>query len=90
MAQFYKWTDQQIEEMDYSLVMDYYNSMEVIEARSQLSAIQSSSFANYKQNVQERIIKDLNKIINEGQKNQSGKEVSTDEFASLLARGMNG
>jgi 23S rRNA pseudoU1915 N3-methylase RlmH len=90
LAQFYKWTDQQIEEMDYSLVMDYYNSMEVIEARNQLSAIQSSSFANYKQNVQERIIKDLNKVINEGQKRQSGKEVSTDEFASLLARGMNG
>lgn len=69
--------------------MDYYTAIEVIESSEQMKMIQAGAYSNYKKQDQTKIIKSINKVINDGFKSPKAR-VGLDGFADILSRGING
>lgn len=80
VAHFYGWTHHYIEEIDYVTLIEYYNAIDVIEARKTLVDLKVSDFPKLIPNARKKFQKSVEKRATY----EETEEVTTESLARML------
>ena len=81
MARFYGWTDAEISNLDFSIALEYYEAITVIDAETRIMDMQIESYPHMNESGRSKVYDSVRK---QATKHQEEKVLSSEQLGDFL------